>query len=397
MKRKHLRLKKNEDRRIRRGHPWVYSNEIDTRNSPLKDFDPGEEVIVESHDKIPLGVAYVNPHSLITARIFSRNLQVHLDTNFIIHHIHHALQLRDHLFKKPYYRLIFGESDGLPGLIVDRFADILAVQLNTAGMEKRIDLVLAALKAALPDTQSILLRNDGSQRKLEGLETYIREGIGSPPQKIILEENGVLFYAPLWEGQKTGWFYDHRLNRLRLKDYVAGLRILDVFTYLGAWGIQAAVWGAKEVTCVDVSSLSETFIKENARANHVEDKIEILIEDVFIALKSLSQAGKKYDLIILDPPAFIKKQKDKKTGFIAYQRINEAALKLLKENGILISCSCSMHLSYEDLVQILQRSSFHTGSILKILERGHQGPDHPIHLAIPETDYLKMIITCRLG
>lgn len=396
MQLKTLCLKKNEDRRLRTGHLWIYSNEIDIATTPLKGFSPGEEVFVQAYDKTILGVAYVNPHSLIAGRLVTRHPDERLDLELLIRRIQTAYTLRSRLFNKPYYRLVFGESDGLPGLIVDRFADALVVQINTAGMDVKTDLIIAALRAVLSNVTSILLRNDNAARKQEGLENFIRPAYGSPPEKIRLEENNTSFYAPLWEGQKTGWFYDHRSNRARLKEYVARRRVLDVFSYLGGWGLQAANNGAKEVTCVDASPLSNTWIPENVRLNAIENKVQVITEDAFTALKNLYQQKQTFDVVILDPPAFVKKQKDIKEGLLAYQRINEAAIKLLTNEGILISCSCSMHVGYEDLLQVLRRASFRAQSELQILERGHQAADHPIHLAIPETDYLKMIIMRKL-
>lgn len=394
---KKLRLKKNEDRRLRAGHVWIFSNEIDTSSTPLKQFSPGEEVLVEASDKSILGVAYVNPNSLIAARLYSRWSQDRLNTEFFAQRISSALQSRERLYSKPYYRLIFGESDRLPGLIVDRFNDVLSVQINTAGMEKQTDNIIVALTSTLPDITSILLRNDSPMRLQEGLENYITAGFGEPPEKILIEENNALFQASLWQGQKTGWFYDHRLNRTRLKEYVPQKRVLDVFSYLGAWGIQAANYGANEVICIDASPLAAASIKENAELNHVADKVNAIQADAFDALKQLAINKELFDVIILDPPAFVKKQKDKKEGLLAYQRINEAALKLLTPNGILISCSCSMHVEYNDLVQAIRRANQRHSFDIQILERGHQSPDHPVHLAIPETDYLKMIIVRKIG
>lgn len=389
-----LRLKKNEDRRVRTGHLWIYSNEVDTKITPLKSFAAGQEVIVQAHDESIIGMAYVNPHSLIAARLFSRRPDDSLDLAFLTDKIKTALTLRTRLFDKPYYRLVFGESDGLPGLVVDRFGDDLCVQMNTAGMDAKKDLIIAALRAVLPNIQSILLRNDSSSRFQEGLEKTIIAGYGTPPEKVLLEENDTSFYAPLWEGQKTGWFYDHRLNRSRMKDYVKNQRVLDVFSYLGGWGIQAAKLGAKEVLCVDSSPLATQSIVANAELNGVAEKVKVICDDAFDALKNLHQAKEKFDVIILDPPAFAKKQKDVKEGLLAYQRINEAALKLLSQNGILISCSCSMQISFDDLIQAMRRAAFRSHCEIQILERGHQAQDHPVHVAIPETDYLKMVI-CR--
>lgn len=393
---KTLRLKKNEDRRLRAGHVWIYSNEIDTKATPLSGFSAGEEVFVEAFDKTILGVAYVNPHSLITARLFTRKIHERLDLDLLSQRIQNALSLRSKLYAKPYYRLVFSESDGLPGLVADRFGNTLVLQINTAGMEIKTDIIIEACRAVIPDIQSILLRNDSGARLQEGLEKSTRTAFGSPPEKILLEENGVNFYAPSLEGQKTGWFYDHRLNRSRLSSYVQNKRVLDVFSYLGGWGIQAVKMGASHVVCVDASSFAVSFIQENAALNNVSDQVKTISDDAFSALKKLHDQKEKFDVIILDPPAFVKKQKDKKEGMLAYLRINEAALKLLVPGGILISCSCSMHMSYDDLVQAIRRASLHASCELQIIERGHQAQDHPIHLAIPETDYLKMVVCHKL-
>jgi 23S rRNA (cytosine1962-C5)-methyltransferase len=392
-----LRLKKNEERRLRAGHLWIYSNEIDTKKTPLKGFHPGQEVRIEAYDQTPIGIAYVNPHSLISARLVSRNIEERFDLDLLVKKIKTAYAWRHRIYSKPFYRLVFGESDGLPGLVVDRFGEHLAVQINTAGMETKKDVIIEALKTVLPDIQSILFRNDGSMRAHEGLETYVSAGFGTPPERVLLEENETQFSTSLWEGQKTGWFYDHRLNRSRLKDYVAGQSVLDVFSYLGGWGIQAAKFGAKEVVCLDASATATKAILENAKLNQVEDKIKVICDDAFDGLKELHKSQAMFDVIILDPPAFVKKLKDKKEGWMAYQRINAAALKLLKPGGLLFSCSCSMHMEYEDLLQAIRRASLHAQCEVQLIERGHQGPDHPVHVAIPETDYLKMILVRKMG
>lgn len=392
----HLRLKKGEDRRIRSGHPWIYSNEIDTSTTPLKNCSRGEEVIIESHDKTVIGRGYVNPHSLIAVRLFSQDANQELNQDFFVEKIQQALMLRNQLFLKPYYRLVYGESDQLPGIVIDRFENDFVVQINTAGMELKIDNLVAALQFVFPDIHSILLKNDSQIRMQEGLEIYSRNLLGTPPADVKLVENDVSFFAPLESGQKTGWFYDHRLNRARLKQYVSGKSVLDVFSYVGGWGIQAAAFGASHVDCIEGSSFATEYVSRNAILNHCEDKVKVICDDAFDAMKKLVAENKSYDVIILDPPAFVKKFKDKKEGWIAYQRLNEFALKLLTPGGILFSCSCSMHMSMEDMIEMLKRSAYRSGYSIQILERGHQGPDHPLHISIPETDYLKMLVVRKI-
>lgn len=388
----YIRLKKGEDRRIRAGHPWIFSNEIDTGTTPLKNFTAGEQVNVQAHDQTVLGTAYLNPHSLIAGRMISRLANHPLTLDFFITQLKQALHLRETLFDQPYYRLVLSESDGLPGLVIDRFGDDIVVQINTVGMEAHRELIITALKTVFPHLHAILWRNDSPIREQEGLPLYVEAAFGDVPNEIELIENNVKFNASLLHGQKTGWFYDHRLNRARLAAYVQGKRVLDVFSYLGGWGIQAAVLGAASVECIDASSSACEFIEKNARLNHVEQKVKVSCEDAFDALKARLQASEQYDVIVLDPPAFVKRFKDRKEGLLAYQRLNEMAVKLLVPGGILFSCSCSMHVSMDDLVQLLQRVSYRTQTTLQILERGHQAPDHPVHLMIPETDYLKALV-----
>ena len=387
-----LRLKKNEERRLRAGHVWIYSNEIDIKTSPLKNFSAGMEVTVQAHDKTWLGTAYVNPHSLISARLTSRRAHDPLTEDTLAARFQTALRWRDQFYPEPFYRLIYGESDNSPGLIVDRFGKHLVMQINTAGMDAKTNLILAAAMRALPDTESILLRNDSATRLQEGLTNFIEAGFGTPPQQILLRENGAQFQTSIWDGQKTGWFYDHRLNRARLQQFVKDQRVLDVFSYLGGWGVQAALYGAREVVCLDASQAAIDTTKINAELNQVAAKVQTICDDAFTGMKNLVRDQQQFDVIVLDPPAFVKKQKDMKEGLLAYQRINELALKLLTPGGILFSCSCSMAVTSDNLLQAIRRASLDAKCDVQMIERGHQGHDHPVHIAIPETDYLKMIM-----
>lgn len=386
-----ISLKKGADRRAKSGHPWIFSNEINIALTPIKGITSGTMVTVVTHDGIPLGVGYLNPQSLISIRLMGTADQT-IDEAFIHAKLQHALLLRQQLFSKPYYRLVYGDSDGLPGLVIDRFDDHFVLQINTAGMEQLIPFVVSALRSLFSDDIAILLKNDSAMREYEGLPVYVKPIHGIPAKEITMEENDTKFIIPLWEGQKTGWFYDHRLNRARLQSYVANRSVLDCFSYLGGWGIQAARFGASEVDCIDASAFACGYIEKNAALNGVADKVTVSIDDAFIALKKRLQAKRQYDVIILDPPAFVKRAKDMKEGMLAYQRLNEIAVKLLKPDGILITCSCSMQVSEADLLEMLQRVAFRTQTSLQVIERGHQGPDHPLHLNIPETNYLKAII-----
>nr|WP_211235511.1 class I SAM-dependent rRNA methyltransferase [Halomonas anticariensis] len=385
-----LRLKKNADRRLKAGHLWLYSNEIDTEATPLKSFDPGSQAVIEAANGKAMGVAYVNPHSLICARVVSRDPNVRLDRSLLVHRFNQALGLRQRLFDKPYYRLIHGEGDLLPGLIVDRFGDVLVVQLNTLGMERLGEEVTAALDKVL-SPRAIVFKNDSSGRRQEQLERQVEVVKGELPEHVQLEENGVRFVVPVLDGQKTGWFYDHRSNRAWLNGLVAGKRVLDVFSYVGGWGVQAAAHGASEVLCIDTSGVMLERVAENAALNGLAEQVAIGEGDAFEALAALKAEGEQFDVVILDPPAFIKKRKDIPNGERAYSRLNRDAMRLLGRDGLLLSASCSMHLAQERLVECVRGAVRHQDRNGQIIYQGHQGPDHPVHPAIPETAYLKAL------
>ena len=389
-----LRLKANADRRLRAGHLWVFSNEVDVAVTPLNAFASGDQAILEAAGGKPLGVVALSPNNLICARLLSRDVKHVLDKSLLVHRINVALSLRERLFDQPCYRLVYGDSDLLPGLVVDRFGDILVVQLASATMEKHKDDVLAALIQVCKPS-GILLKNDSAARDAEGLSRYVETAFGLVPEWVALEENGVKFEAPVMQGQKTGWFYDHRMNRARLAPYVKGKRVLDLFSYIGGWGVQAAAFGASDVMCVDASAFALDGVERNAALNGLTDKVACVEGDVFEALKQLKASEERFDVIVADPPAFIKRKKDLKNGEAAYRRLNEQAIRLLNKDGILISASCSMHLPEDDLQNILLTSARHLDRNIQLLERGGQGPDHPVHPAIPETRYIKSM-TCRL-
>jgi 23S rRNA (cytosine1962-C5)-methyltransferase len=389
-----LRLKKNEDRRIRAGHVWVFSNEVDVAATPLDGFEPGQPVDFQDSAGKSLGNGYINPHSLICGRLVSRDPDYALGKSLLIHRFNIALSLRDRLFTKPFYRFLYGEGDGVPGLIVDRYGDTLVAQINTAGMERVKDDIVTALKEVVRPTR-IVFRNDSAGRDLEGLDGYVETVLGNAVEHVPLEENEVRFTAPILSGQKTGWFYDHRLNRARMQRYVNGKRVLDVFSYIGGWGVQAAAAGAAEVLCVDSSESALTQLTANAALNSVESRIRGLHGDAFETLKNLRAERERFDVVILDPPALIKRKKDFHAGQSAYQRLNQAAMQLLAKDGILISASCSYHLTRENLRQVLLQTSRHVDRNLVVLEQGHQGPDHPLLPAVAETEYLKTYI-CRV-
>lgn len=382
-----LSLKKQADRRLKKGHLWIYSNEVDTEKSPLKAFAAGDFVDVVSAGGQFLGKALVNPNALICGRLVTREKTAHLNAAFFKRRLTDALRLREMFFHKPYYRLVYGDADLLPGVVIDRFGDYFVVQLTTAGMDKAQQPLLDTLQSMFNPT-AIILRNDHGGRELESLPEEV-VCIGQVPEKIALEENGTAFEFAALTGQKTGWFYDHRINRQQVQAIAHGKRVLDVFSYIGGWGIEAATAGATEVMCVDASQSAIDLVEHNAQLNNVGANVVGVRGKTIEALKTLLEAREKFDLVILDPPAFIKKRKDQKAGEAAYRHINELGIRLLNPDGILVSASCSMPLSEEALTDIVRGAARKHDRHAQLVYAGSQGMDHPVHPAIPETRYIK--------
>jgi 23S rRNA (cytosine1962-C5)-methyltransferase len=383
-----LRLKKSEDKRLRAGHLWVYSNEVDTHVTPLKNFKPGDCVTLENAQGKALASAYVNPNSLICARVYSRRPEQHLDKMLIAQRLQQALAWRTRIYSKPFYRLCYGESDFLPGVVIDRYGDYCAVQLTTAGAERCKQDITAALQTLL-SPQGIVLRNDSGARELEGLPSYTEVIHGHVPQEILIEENQTGYYALPMTGQKTGWFYDHRNNRRLLQEYARDKRVLDVFSYSGAWGMAALNAGATQATFVDASAAALDYVAQHAQLNGFRDRIATHKGDAFEVLTDLQNKGERFDIVVVDPPAFVKRRKDLAAGLRAYYEINRLALSLLQTEGLLVSASCSYHVSAEELLNEVRKAALHTQWDLQVIAQGHQGPDHPIHPAMPETRYIK--------
>ncbi|MGA2707041.1 MAG: class I SAM-dependent rRNA methyltransferase [Steroidobacteraceae bacterium] len=386
-----LRLKRNEDRRLQAGHLWVFSNEVDTAQTPLTKFDAGALVRVLAHNDRALGLAYVNPQSLICARLLdSWRLP---DVPWFVARLRSALALRERLYAAPYYRLVYGESDGLPGLVIDRFGDACVAQIGTAGMERLKPQIVEALKQVL-GLRALLFKNDNAAREMEGLPSAIEQAIGETGNLGTVVEDGLRFEAPLLEGQKTGWFFDQAANRRALTKYVRpGARVLDVFSYVGAWGVRAAAGGASDVLCIDSSASALELAQRNGQANAL--KIRTRKADAFDALEELAREGARFDVVIIDPPAFAKRKKDLPKAQGAYKRLNQLALQALAPDGILVSCSCSYHLSAEQLQDAIGKAARGAGKHVQLVEMGGQAPDHPVHPAIPETRYLKAYF-CRV-
>ncbi len=336
-----------------------------------------------------LGMVYANPASLITARILSHK-KVEIDEAFLEQRIGAALERRQRLFpERDFYRLIFGEADLLPGLIVDRYGAVLAVQSLTAGMDALLDKVLAVLVRYL-GPEGIYLRNDSPSRVLEGLSQEKRIAYGSIPDTVIISSSGLKFLVDVADGQKTGFFLDQEANRPLMKQYVfSGAKVLDLFCYTGAWGLHAAAAGAAEVTGVDSSPGAIQLAESNAALNGMEGRFYAVRHN---ALEFLKRSHETWDVVILDPPAFIKSRSQIKEGQKGYIDFNRRALTKLNPGGILVTCSCSHHLDAQTFEETLAIAARQSGKELRILDIRGQGPDHPFLLSMPETRYLKVIV-----
>ena len=385
-----LVLKKGEDRRIRAGHLWVFSNEVDTGKTPLTDFAPGEEATLLDAREKPLGSLCVNPASLICGRLHSRRPDIPLDESLLHERLATALAARERYFSAPWYRLCHGEGDYLPGLVIDRYGAHLTLQLGTAAMEARRELIARALEE-LVHPASLLFDNDIPARGLEGL-TRRDESMGPVPEFLEVPENGCRFTVASARGQKTGWFYDQRANRREFARYAQGADVLDIFSYVGGFGVTAAAHGARSVTFLDASEPALALSRRNMAANAPGVTVETILGDAFQRLGELAAAGRRFSLVSLDPPAFIKRKKDAAQGLAAYRKINLLAASLLAPGGVLATSSCSHHLDGAELGRCVAHASAKLGRPARLLHTGAQGPDHPVHVAMPETAYLK----CRI-
>ena len=386
-----LRLKKRHERRLEAGHLWVFSNEIDTDATPLKGFPAGAPAVIESATGKFLAHAYVNPASLICARVTSRQKHRPFSLEILSQRLQTALSLREFYYAKPYYRLVHSEGDFLPGLVVDRYGNTLIVQMTTAGMEVMRDDLVEAL-TALTGAENICLQNNTSIRELEQLPLYVDWVSGGAPAELRIEENDLTFAVPAELGQKTGWFYDHRESRRQLRSWVAGKRVLDLYSYIGGFAINAAIGGAAEVIAVDSSRPAMEAAQVNVNHNNVGDRVQIRCDDAVEAMRSLFSDNERFDAIVLDPPAFIKRKKDLEAGTRHYALNNRLAMKLLKPGGVLLSASCSQALSLQALQKAVADGVPRGNPGVQFLSVFQQAPDHPVNAAMPESLYLKGLI-----
>lgn len=384
-----ITLNRGEDRRIKGGHPWVFSNEIrEIRGERL----PGASAEVCDTGGGFLGTGYYNPHSLIAVRLLSREREEVDSPAFFKERISRALALRHRLYPElATFRVVHGEGDFLPGLVVDKYGDLLSIQILTAGMEARRGAIVEAL-VELFSPRGIIARNDVAVRTLEGLDETVEVLYGEIPETVEVEEHGLRFRVDLAGGQKTGHFLDQKENHLLLKGMAAGKRVLDCFSYSGSWGVHAAAFGAAEVTCLDISERAVALARENAAMNGLEGVMRVEACDAFDRLRSLKHEGRCFDVVVLDPPAFVKSKKALKEAEKGYLTINRRGLELLTEGGYLITCSCSYHMGREPFRDLLTQAARLAGRQVRVVEARSQAPDHPVLLAVPETEYLKCLV-----
>ncbi|MEZ5500324.1 MAG: class I SAM-dependent rRNA methyltransferase [Steroidobacteraceae bacterium] len=388
-----LRLLPREERRLRAGHVWVFANEVDNRHSPLKSFAPGSQARLLSARGELLGFVYVNPHSLICARLVADPSEGPLGEELIALRLERALECRQQLYSDPWYRVVFGEADRLPGLILDRYGDVLVGQIATCGMEALRPALERAVDRVLKPA-ALLWKNDSSARDLEGL-AHEQRWVGAAPAMLEVREGPLRFQLPFTGLQKTGWFYDQRDNRQRLRRHVVrGARVLDVFSYAGAWASTALAAGAGSALAVDSSAGALANAVACARDNGFE--LETLQSDAFDALEQLHARGERFDIVIIDPPALAKRRRDLARARAAYRKLNQLAMRCLHDQGLLVSASCSYHLAEADLLAEIAHAARQSGVFAQVLEVGGQSADHPFLPAVAETRYLKVFF-CRIA
>jgi 23S rRNA (cytosine1962-C5)-methyltransferase len=385
MSRKTIILPKG--RRARSGSPWLFSNEI-RMDQPAKAIAPGAVVNVRGEDGRDFGTGYFNPKSLIAVRLLAEECDTLIDREFFATRFRRALALRERLYDKPFYRLIHAEGDHLPGLVIDRFGSTVTVQIGTAGMEKQLDAILMALDMVVkPET--VILRADAPSRALEGLDSYVKIAKGAG-HRIAVEENGVRYIADLTEGQKTGWYYDQRDNRAFIAGFAKGKSVLDAYSYTGGFGLVAANAGAREVVCLDSSAPALALAEESARANEV--KIQPVKADVFEELERLKTAGETFDIVLADPPPFVKSKKDLEPGAKAYRKLARLAAEVTAPEGLLLLASCSHNIPPERFASECAQGIQRTGRRATLIRQAGAGPDHPVHPLLPESAYLKALV-----
>lgn len=383
-------LQAGRDRRVAQGHPWVYSNEI-RMDSETKALPAGAVATLHRVDGKALGVGTFNPHALIAFRIFDRNASVRLDESFFLGRMKRALALRDRLFARPFYRLVHAEADGLPGMIADRFGDVLVLQMNTAGIDTLTPTVLMALKKLFSPID-IVFRSDARARAQEGLAHTDTDSDTGEYRPVDVEEGDLTFAADLASGQKTGWYYDQRDSRALVAPLASGGRMLDAYCYAGGFGISAACRGASEVVCIDSSQSALDLAQKSANASGVGGICTFTKAVAFSELERLGKAGDRFRVVVADPPAFVKSRKDLNAGLRGYRKLTRLATALVEPSGFLFVASCSHNVAPEAFSSEVAKGLAAAERSGRIIRAGGPGLDHPVHPHLPETSYLKTLL-----
>ena len=377
-------------KRALHGHPWIFSNEIQM-DAAAKALPPGSLVTLRTGDGRSLGVATFNPHTLVAARLLDRDVGRRIDREFLARRLKRALTIRVRLYDEPFYRLVHAEADGIPGAVVDRFGDVAVAQLNTAGMTRLEPELLAALDAVLAP-KAIVLRNDSPGRALEGLSDEVRVAAGALEGPIEVRESGARFEVDLVGGQKTGWFYDQRDNRAFMAKLAKGARVLDLYCFVGGFAIAAAVAGATDVTSIDRSEPALALAGRSAALNGVGERCTFRRGEVFAELQTLASAGERFDVVIADPPAFVKSKKDLGPGLRGYRKLARLAAGIVAPQGYLFLASCSHNVTPEDFWEASRRGLEDASRSARLLRSAGAAPDHPVHPNLPESAYLKALV-----
>lgn len=377
-------IKNSAAKRLKSGSLWVFSNEVIQH----PDIDNGELIDVESQNGEKLGLAFYNRNSLISLRLLL-TYQIP-DVDFFVMRISKALEFRKQLMpERSMFRLVFGESDYLPGLVIDKYGDYFALQLLSAGMDKSIDMIINALFRLFPNTKGIIGKNQSALRSLEGLNSIDQVYFGVIPDEIICDENGIKLSINLSSGQKTGYFLDQAINRLFIRSISKDADVLDCFTNQAGFALNAYIGGARSIAAVDISQTALESAKTNAILNLAN--INFYKSDVFDFLNIAYDNGKAWDIIVVDPPSFTKSKKNVATAKKGYMKLNLAAIKAVREGGILLTCSCSQHIFENTFIEIVNHAAATAGRRLRMIYHGGQSPDHPILAGMPETNYLKCL------
>lgn len=385
-----IRIVRGHSKRLRRGHPWIYSNEIEM-NQKARAIPTGALVEVIDAGEEHLGVATFNAHSLIAARILTERPGTAIDRSFFADRLHRALMSRAALYDAPYYRLVHAEADGLPGLVIDRFGGVAVCQINSAGMELLCAPLLEAIDHVI-GPRAIVLRGDSPVRALEGLGSKIKVAKGEIAGPVEVVEAGVRLSADVLGGQKTGWYFDHRDNRDFIARLSAGRSVLDVYCHTGGFGLRAAAAGAESILGIDRAQAAITLAEQTADANGMAARCRFLKSDAFAALGRLDSDGERFDVVIADPPSFAKTRKEVKPALRAYRKLARLGATLVAPEGYLALASCSYHVVPAAFAEAVARGLNDSGRTGRIIRTAGAGPDHPVHPALPESAYLKFIV-----